>query len=87
MAQKSKLKIKDSAAAVTFEAAKAELEAIVQQLEEGQLPLDEALKLFERGQALATRCGALLAEAELKIKQLRPQASGYAVEAFESSEE
>ena len=87
MAQKAKSKIKNTTDGLTFEAAKQELEAIVRKLEEGQLPLDEALALFERGQALAARCGTLLAEAELKVKQLAPKAGGYAVEDFEASEE
>jgi exodeoxyribonuclease VII small subunit len=75
------------AADLPFEQAKKELETIVRKLEEGQLPLAEALALFERGQALATRCGALLAEAELKVKQLVPQGDGYELQEFEGAEE
>ena len=75
-----------SAAELTFEQAYKELEGVVRKLEGGQLPLDESLALFERGQTLAARCGALLAEAELKVKQLRPQAGG-ALEDFEETEE
>ena len=56
----------------TFEHAFQELENIVQQLETSQLSLDEALALFERGQALAAHCNALLEKAELKITQLTP---------------
>ncbi len=55
---------------LTYEAAFAELESIVATLEANQRPLDEAMALFERGQALATRCAALLDHAELKIRQL-----------------
>ena len=81
---KSKTKPVDPAADLTFEQAKQELETIVRQLEEQQLPLAEALALFERGQALAARCGVLLNEADLKIKQLVPKEGGYALEPFEA---
>ncbi len=65
-----KLKPVDS---LTYEQSMAEMEAIIQRLEESQLNLDEALALFERGQALAARCAALLAQAELKVRQLTGQ--------------
>ena len=55
---------------LTYEEALAELEKIVAALEEGQNPLDEAMKMFERGQALVTRCGELLEAAELKVQKL-----------------
>ncbi len=55
---------------VSYEAAFSELESIIATLEENQRPLDEAMSLFERGQALAARCAALLDQAELKIRQL-----------------
>jgi exodeoxyribonuclease VII small subunit len=45
-------------------------------LESSDLPLEEGLTLFERGQALAARCNVLLAEAELKLKQLIPDEDG-----------
>jgi exodeoxyribonuclease VII small subunit len=57
----------------SFEEALRELETIVRKLEGGELSLDESLALFERGQALAARCGALLDAANLKVKQLTPQ--------------
>jgi exodeoxyribonuclease VII small subunit len=57
---------------LTFEQAFEELEATVQQLESGDLPLEESLKLFERGQALAAYCGRLLDEAEVMLEQLTP---------------
>ena len=53
---------------LTYEQALAELEEIVTSLEGEQNQLDDAIKLFERGQALATRCGMLLEAAELKVK-------------------
>lgn len=57
---------------LTFEEALAELEEIVALLEEdaSRSQLEEAIKLFERGQALALRCGELLEAAELKVKQI-----------------
>lgn len=55
---------------LTYEQALAELEEIVTALEGEQNQLDDAIKLFERGQALASRCGVLLEAAELKVKQV-----------------
>jgi len=55
---------------LTYEQALAELEGIVAAMEGEQNPLDEAMRLFERGQALVARCGELLEAAELKVKQL-----------------
>ncbi|MBI3166223.1 MAG: exodeoxyribonuclease VII small subunit [Anaerolineales bacterium] len=55
---------------LTYEEALAELEGIVEALEGEQNPLDESLKLFERGQALILRCGGLLETAQLKVQKL-----------------
>jgi exodeoxyribonuclease VII small subunit len=55
---------------LSYEEALAELEGIVSTLEGEQGQLDEAIKLFERGQALAARCSALLEAAQLKVKQV-----------------
>jgi exodeoxyribonuclease VII small subunit len=55
---------------LTYEEAFAELENIISILENAQNPLEESLSLFERGQALARRCGALLENAELKVRKL-----------------
>jgi exodeoxyribonuclease VII small subunit len=55
---------------LSYEDALAELESIVSVLEEEQSQLEVAIKLFERGQALAARCGVLLEVAELKVKQV-----------------
>ncbi len=54
---------------LSFEDALRELEVVVARLEE-ELPLEEALALFERGQALLKRCQEQLAAAELKVQQL-----------------
>jgi exodeoxyribonuclease VII small subunit len=55
---------------LNYEQAFAELEAIVAALESEEHSLDEALAQFERGQALAKHCTALLDNAELKVKQI-----------------
>jgi exodeoxyribonuclease VII small subunit len=60
----------------TFEQSMQELEEIVTRLEQGGLPLEETLALFERGQALAALCNEALDKAELRLQQLRPTATG-----------
>ena len=55
---------------LTYEAAFEELQTIIAALEGEQRSLDEATSLFERGQSLAKRCGELLDQAELKVRQL-----------------
>lgn len=55
---------------LTYEQAFIELESIVEAMESQQQPLDEAMRLFERGQALAQHCTSLLDNAELRIKEL-----------------
>jgi exodeoxyribonuclease VII small subunit len=53
-----------------FETAFSQLEDVVQRLEGGELPLEEALALYERGMALAEHCQSLLNQAELRVTQL-----------------
>jgi exodeoxyribonuclease VII small subunit len=53
-----------------FEAAIAELEAVVKKLEEGDLPLEQSLALYERGVQLSRFCHARLEEAERRIEIL-----------------
>lgn len=69
---------------LTYEEAFAELETIVDALEgeASQNPLEAAMSLFERGQALVKRCSELLDEAELKVRQL----SGTELAEFEPEE-
>jgi len=65
--------LQDAAAttnSLSFEDALTELEATVRQLEEGNLPLTEAIALYERGTKLAQQCNALLDSAQLQIEQL-----------------
>jgi len=61
---------------MAYEEAFRELKDLVEKLESQDLQLEEGLKLFERGQALAKRCGQLLEEAEIKIKQITVAESG-----------
>jgi exodeoxyribonuclease VII small subunit len=63
-----------------FEASLAELEAIVSRLEQGELPLEESLKQFERGIALTRQCQKALGEAEQKIRVLAKGPGGEPVE-------
>jgi exodeoxyribonuclease VII small subunit len=53
-----------------FEAGLAELETVVKQLESGDLPLEKALELFERGMQLSDKCRKQLEEAETKVELL-----------------
>ena len=64
---------------MSYEEALAELQTIVDSLEEGEQKLEESMALFERGQLLMKRCAALLEAAELKVRQL----SGGELEPFE----
>jgi exodeoxyribonuclease VII small subunit len=54
----------------TFEEAQRELESIVERLERGQAPLDEALALWERGEDLYKLCRARLDSAQGRIEEL-----------------
>lgn len=55
---------------INFEQSLAELEQLVEAMEQGDLPLEEALKQFEKGISLASNCQKALHEAEQKVKQL-----------------
>ena len=59
-----------------FEEALQKLEAIVTQMEEGDLPLEETLKAFEEGVRLARFCASKLDEAERKVEKLMRDQSG-----------
>lgn len=62
--------LETAAAKLSFEVAYAELEELVLKLDTGDLPLEESVKLFERGRKLAIYCQGLLDEAELRVNQL-----------------
>ena len=57
-----------------FEAAQKELEEIVHRLESGEAPLDEALKLWQRGEELYRLCKDRLDAAEGRIEELASRA-------------
>ena len=67
---------KPEVAAMPFEAALAELESIVDQLEKGAVALDESIRLYERGEALKRRCDELLKNAEMRIEKITLSADG-----------
>ena len=54
-------------ATLSYERAREELVSVVQRLEAGQVPLEEALALWERGEALAARCQAWLDDARTRL--------------------
>ncbi|MGQ9500706.1 MAG: exodeoxyribonuclease VII small subunit [Anaerolineae bacterium] len=59
---------------LTFEQALAELEQLVQEMETGNPELERALQLFERGMQLVRYCNEQLDAAELRVRQLAPDA-------------
>ena len=59
-----------------FERALAELETIVDQLEKGQVPLEESIAIYERGEMLKAHCEALLKSAESRIEKITLGADG-----------
>jgi exodeoxyribonuclease VII small subunit len=68
---------------LSYEEALTELEGIVESLEGEHNPLEDSMKLFERGQALVSHCGALLESAQLKVQKL----VGETVSPFEEESE
>jgi exodeoxyribonuclease VII small subunit len=61
---------KSTAKVVTFEQSLAELEQLVEKMEQGELPLEQALQQFERGIELARGCQNALQQAEQKVELL-----------------
>lgn len=60
----------------TFEESMNRLDEIVRRMEKGDVPLEQALSLFEEGTALVSSCNALLDKAEMKVVQLTRGADG-----------
>jgi exodeoxyribonuclease VII small subunit len=71
----------------SFESSLHALESIVDRLEAGDLPLEEALALFEKGVALTRRCAEQLAAAERRIELLVREGASWGARPFEESEE
>ncbi|MCJ7453651.1 MAG: exodeoxyribonuclease VII small subunit [Steroidobacteraceae bacterium] len=72
--------------ALDFEQALSELEAVVERLEHGELPLEDALKQFERGIELARSCQTSLKAAEQRVEILLRKAPDAEPEPFEGDE-
>ena len=69
---------------LSFEDAFAQLEATVAALQDGQLPLEQALQRYQDGMKLAQHCNELLQKAELTVQQLNNDSTGaLSVEPFE----
>lgn len=69
-----------------FEAALAELEGLVSELERGDQPLEQSLAAFERGVALTRRCQAALRAAEQKVEILSRDSADAELKPFESGQ-
>ena len=61
---------------LTFEQALDELEKIVESLEQGNVPLDQSIAHYERGEALRNHCRKLLSAAEDRVEKIRLDAAG-----------
>jgi len=72
MAQKANSDI----AQLPFERAVEELESIVKRLEEGKVPLEESVAIYERGEVLKRRCEDLLRQAEARVEKITLDAQG-----------
>ena len=63
---------------LSFERAIEELETIVKRLEDGKVPLEESVAIYERGEALKRRCEELLRQAEARVEKITTNANGEA---------
>lgn len=70
-----------------FEKSLAELEKLVQRLEGGELPLDEALKTFERGIELTRHCQTALKSAQQKVEILLKRSGQVVAEPFDAPDD
>lgn len=61
---------------LSFETAIEELETIVRRLEEGKVPLEESVMIYERGEVLRRRCEHLLRAAEARVEKIALDAAG-----------
>lgn len=61
---------------MSFEQALAALEAIVEDLERGEVPLDQSIRIYERGEALKAHCGRLLKAAEDRVEKIKLSRDG-----------
>ena len=63
--------VNDDIKAMSFEQALDALEKIVDDLERGDVPLDQSIRIYERGEALKAHCDRLLKAAEDKVEKIR----------------
>ncbi len=68
--------ISGEVAGLSFEQALKELEGIVERLERGDVPLEESVAIYERGEALKRRCDELLRQAEARVEKITLDAAG-----------
>jgi exodeoxyribonuclease VII small subunit len=61
---------------LSFENAIEELETIVRRLEDGKVPLEESVAIYERGESLKRRCEELLRQAEARVDKITTDANG-----------
>ena len=61
---------------LAFEQAIEQLESIIKRLEEGKVPLEESVSIYERGEALKRRCEELLKAAEARVEKITLDATG-----------
>jgi exodeoxyribonuclease VII small subunit len=61
---------------LSFERAIEELESIVKRLEDGKVPLEESVAIYERGESLKRRCEELLRQAEARVDKITTDANG-----------
>lgn len=66
----------DDIKALSFEQALDALEKIVDDLERGEVPLDQSIRIYERGEALKTHCARLLKAAEDKVEKIKLSRDG-----------
>ena len=77
----------DTPQPASFEAGIAELETIVKEMESGELPLERALQLFEKGMQVSEACRKQLAEAETRVEVLLRRSQQVVAEPFETETE
>lgn len=71
---------------IDFETSLERLESLVEEMESGELSLEEMIKHFEEGSKLVTLCSKKLTEVEQKIEKLVKKGDGLGTEPFEAKE-
>ncbi len=80
-------RVKSKSKTPDFEQSLAELEALVAKLEQGDVPLEDALKTFERGVALTRQCQTALRTAQQKVEVLLARNGEETIESFSDDED